>query len=640
METLPTQYQHFIYLSRYSRFLWDEMRRETLEETVNRYFNFFEELLLKRCNYVLTKLERNTLQKAVYDLDVMPSMRALSTAGEALSKDEIAGYNCSFVAVDNARVFDEILYVLMCGTGVGFSVEQHNILQLPTVNEEFFPTETCIIVRDSKIGWAKALKELVFLLYSGQIPSWDLSKLRPSGAPLKTFGGRSSGPDPLDELFVFIVNMFKNAAGRKLNSIECHDFICKIGDVVVSGGVRRSALISISDLFEERMRVAKTGQWWENNVHRALANNSACYLTKPDIGVFLEEWKSLYESKSGERGIFNRYAAKEQAAKNGRRDTEFDFGTNPCGEIILRSKEFCNLTEVVVRENDTYKTLVNKVEIATILGTFQSSLTNFRYLRKDWKANCIEERLLGVSLTGIMDNILTSTNGLPLETLLDNLKQVSIETNKVWADKLGIEISAAITCVKPSGTVGQLVDAAPGIHPRYSQYYIRTVRADKTDPLANMMIDIGFSCEEDVTKPDRVYVFSFPTKAPENAVLRNDRTAIEQLELWKTYRNYWCEHNPSITVYVKEHEWVDVAAWVYKNFNDICGITLLPHTEHIYKQAPYQEITEEEYIKLEAEMPKNVDWSKLKEYENTDHTEGSSLTACIGGVCEIVDLVK
>ena len=570
----------------------------------------------------------------------MPSMRALSTAGPALERDEVAGYNCSYIPIDNQRAFDEILYILMCGTGVGFSVERQYTNKLPDVSEDFHNTETTIVVRDSKVGWAKAFKELIALLYNGQTPTWDLSALRPTGAPLKTFGGRSSGPGPLDDLFRFTVQVFKGAAGRKLTSIECHDIVCKTGDAVVSGGVRRSALISLSNLSDDRMRTAKSGKWWENNVQRALANNSACYTETPDIGVFMDEWKSLYDSKSGERGIFNRGAAKTQSSKSGRRNTEFDFGCNPCGEIILRPRQFCNLTEVIIRSNDTKETLRQKVRIASILGTFQSTLTDFRYIRKEWKENCEEERLLGVSMTGIMDCALTNPSNPALKELLIDLRQCAVDSNLEWATKLGIPQSTAITCVKPSGTVSQLTDTASGLHTRYSKYYIRTVRADKTDPLAKMMIDMGFPCEDDVTKPDSVYVFSFPVEAPDNSVFRNDMSALEQLDFWLSYKENWCEHNPSVTIYVRENEWFDVGAWCYKNFKNICGVTLLPHTEHIYRQAPYQEIIKEQYMALLSKMPVNVDWSALTRYENTDTTSNSGLTACVGGVCEIVDIVR
>ena len=632
---LPTKYQEFIHLSRYSRWLPKEGRRETWRETVTRYFDFFQEHLKQSCKYSLDKSLREELEDAVIHLKIMPSMRCLMTAGEALKRENIAGYNCSYVAVDRPQAFDEILYVLMNGTGVGFSVERQFVSNLPTVAEEFHPSDTTIVVQDSKMGWAKAFKELVAMLYHGQIPKWDLSKVRPAGAPLKTFGGRASGPEPLRRLFEFTTEIFQNAHGRKLSSIECHDIVCKTAEIVVVGGVRRSALISLSNLSDDRMRVAKSGQWWIDNGQRALANNSACYTEKPDIGIFMDEWKALYDSKSGERGIFNRESAKKIAEKNERRDVGYDFGTNPCSEIILRSREFCNLSEVVVRPEDTEHTLLNKVRLATILGTFQSTLTNFKYVSKDWKKNCVEERLLGVSLTGIMDNKWTAGKLNGLDVLLKNLKQMSVDTNKEWSKKLKINQSAAITCVKPSGTVSQLVDSASGIHARHNPYYIRTVRGDKKDPLTKMMVEQGFPAEDDVMKPNDTTVFSFPIKCSPDAVFRQDLTAIEQLELWKTYQVHWCEHKPSVTISVKEEEWIDVGAWVYKNFDLMSGVSFLPYSEHTYKQAPYQDCNEKEYKDLLNKMPTSVDWNKLSEYEKSDMTVGSQELACSAGSCEI-----
>ena len=632
---LPTKYQEFIHLSRYSRWLPKEGRRETWRETVTRYFDFFQEHLKQSCKYSLDKSLREELEDAVIHLKIMPSMRCLMTAGEALKRENIAGYNCSYVAVDRPQAFDEILYVLMNGTGVGFSVERQFVSNLPTVADEFHPSDTTIVVQDSKMGWAKAFKELVAMLYHGQIPKWDLSKVRPAGAPLKTFGGRASGPEPLRRLFEFTKEIFQNAHGRKLSSIECHDIVCKTAEIVVVGGVRRSALISLSNLSDDRMRVAKSGQWWIDNGQRALANNSACYTEKPDIGIFMDEWKALYDSKSGERGIFNRESAKKIAEKNERRDVGHDFGTNPCSEIILRSREFCNLSEVVVRPDDTEDTLLNKVRLATILGTFQSTLTNFKYVSKDWKKNCIEERLLGVSLTGIMDNKWTAGKLPGLNVLLKNLKQMSVDTNKEWSNKLKINQSAAITCVKPSGTVSQLVDSASGIHARHNPYYIRTVRGDKKDPLTKMMVEQGFPAEDDVMKPNDTTVFSFPIKCSPDAVFRQDLTAIEQLELWKTYQVHWCEHKPSVTISVKEEEWIDVGAWVYKNFDLMSGVSFLPYSEHTYKQAPYQDCNEKEYKDLLNKMPTSVDWNKLSEYEKSDMTVGSQELACSAGSCEI-----
>jgi ribonucleoside-triphosphate reductase (thioredoxin) len=635
---LPSLYQEFIHKSRYARWIWEENRRENWDETVARYFNFFDEHTKGVTGYSITAEERKDLEQAVLNLDIMPSMRCMMTAGEALKRENVAGYNCSYVAVDSPRSFDEILYILMNGTGVGFSVESKFVDQLPVIADELYSTETTILVADSKLGWAKALKELVHLLYAGQVPNWDLSKVRPAGAPLKTFGGRASGPAPLDDLFKFCVATFRKAAGRRLTTLECHDIVCKIAEIVVVGGVRRSALISLSDLSDDRMRVAKSGDWWKENVQRALANNSFVAKEKPDVGIFMREWLSLYESRSGERGIFSRAASKKQAEKFGRRDADHDFGTNPCSEIILRSREFCNLTEVVVRGNDTPETLKRKVKLATILGTFQSTLTNFKYLSKKWEENCAEERLLGVSLTGIMDNEFTNGKiaGVKhLGPMLEGLREEAVKTNKLLAAKLGIPVSAAITCVKPSGTVSQLVDSASGIHARHSPYYIRTVRADKKDPLAVMMKEMGFPVEDDVTKPQHTYVFSFPQKSPENAIYRKDMSAIEQLELWLTYQRHWTEHKPSVTISVKEEEWPEVGAWVYNHFNEISGISFLPFSDHVYAQAPYQDCTKEEYEALLAKMPKNIDWSKLAEYENTDRTEGTQMLACVAGGCEI-----
>jgi len=634
---LPTNYQQFIHLSRYARWNEENQRRETWEETVSRYFNFFHKHLVK--NFMLNKHEyekiRKLLENNVLNLDVMPSMRALMSAGKALEQDNVAGFNCSYLAVDNVRAFDETLYILMCGTGVGFSVERQYVNQLPDLPEELFDTDTVIKVADSKIGWAKAYKEMLSLLYSGQVPTWDVSNIRPYGARLKTFGGRASGPAPLEELFDFTINIFRDAitkGQRKLVSIDCHDLMCKVAEVVVVGGVRRSALISLSNLSDNRMRNAKSGAWWEDNQQRALSNNSVAYTDAAETGAFMREWLSLYESKSGERGMFNRQAAEKQAAKNGRREEYEHFGCNPCSEIILRNKQFCNLTEVVVRADDTQDTLETKVKAATVLGTFQATLTNFRYLTSKWKQNTEEESLLGVSLTGIMDNK-DMLNG---KIDLDKLKNTAIEINKVWAKKLGIPQSAAITCVKPSGTVSQLVDSASGIHTRHSPYYLRTVRADKKDPLAKMMVDAGVYYEDDLTKPEHTYVFYFPMKSPKGAYTRKDFTATEHLKIWKDYQDNWCEHKPSVTISVKEDEWLDVGAWVYKNFDDVSGISFLPYSDHSYKQAPYQEITYKEYCSWLKKTTDVVDWSKITEYETEDNTENTKELACSAGTCEII----
>jgi len=639
---LPTDYQNFIALSRYARWKEDEQRRENWGETVARYFDYMTKHLKDTCNFTLEDKLRGELEEAVLEQRVMPSMRALMTSGPALDRCHVGGYNCSYVPVDNPRAFDETMYILMCGTGVGFSVERSNVDKLPVVNEEFHTTDTVIKVGDSRPGWAKSLKELIAMLYSGQIPKFDVSEVRPAGARLKTFGGRASGPQPLIELFEFCIEKFKGASGRRLYPIECHDIMCKIGEVVVVGGVRRSALISLSNLNDDQMAHAKSGQWWENEGQRALANNSVAYKEKPQMGTFMREWVSLYESKSGERGIFNRASAVKQASKNGRRDTGHAFGCNPCSEIILRPYQFCNLSEVVARASDNMESLRKKVRIATILGTFQATMTDFKYLRKIWKTNTEQERLLGVSLTGIMDNQILSgksaTYGTNIGSLLEELKAVAVETNSIFAEQLGIEQSAAITCVKPSGTVSQLVDSASGIHARHNPYYVRTVRGDNKDPLTQFLVAQGIPAEPDVMKPDSTTVFSFPMQSPSGAVTRTGMTAIEQLDLWLLYQRHWCEHKPSVTISVKEHEWMDVGAWVYENFDEVSGISFLPFSEHTYQQAPYQDINKEKYTELFARMPDTVDWSLLPEFEKEDNTSGGRELACSAGVCEVVDL--
>ena len=627
---LPTDYQSFIHQSRYAKYV-DGKGRESWAETVGRYMD----------NVVRPKLGNdswsNEIEQAILSLDVMPSMRAMMTSGPALDRDNTAGYNCSYLPVDDPKSFDEAMFILLCGTGVGFSVERQFVQQLPEV-PELFDSETTIVVKDSKEGWAKSFRQLLALLWAGEIPKWDVTRVRPAGARLKTFGGRASGPGPLVELFNFSVNTFKNAQGRKLTSMECHDLMCFIGQIVVVGGVRRSAMISLSNLSDDRMRHAKSGQWWETAPHRALANNSVSYTEKPDIETFMREWTALVESKSGERGIFNREASKAQAAKYGRRDPDWQFGTNPCSEIILRPYQFCNLTEVVVRATDTLKDLERKVKVATILGTIQSSYTKFPYLRKVWQRNTEEERLLGVSLTGIMDNPLMTAVNSNLEKLLDDLRNIALATNHEYADLLDIPQSAAITCVKPSGTVSQLVDSASGIHARHSPYYIRTVRGDNKDPLTQFMIDNGVPNEPCVFKGDTTTVFSFPVRSPENAITRNDMTAIEQLETWLTYQRHWCEHKPSVTISVRDDEWLEVGAFVYKHFDEMSGVSFLPHSDHTYQQAPYQDCSKEEYKELLKTMPKKIDWNKLSEYEQEDNTKSSQTFACSGDVCEVVDI--
>ena len=629
---LPTDYQTFIATSRYARWLDDEGRRENWAETVGRYMTNVVKPAAGDDSYI------KSIEEAILNLEVMPSMRALMTAGPALSRDNTAGYNCSYLPVDDPKSFDEAMFILLCGTGVGFSVERQYVKKLPDVPDSLFQSDTTVIVKDSKEGWAKALRQVIALLYSGEIPKWDVSKVRPAGAKLKTFGGRASGPAPLVDLFSFVIRVFANAKGRKLSSIECHDLMCKIGEVVVVGGVRRSAMISLSNLSDDRMRHAKSGAWWENDPQRALANNSVSYTEKPDAVSFMREWMSLVESGSGERGIFNREASVAQAKKNGRRDPNFEFGTNPCSEIILRPYQFCNLTEVVVRASDTVESLERKVRLATILGTIQSSYTKFPYLRKVWTDNTEAERLLGVSLTGIMDNSLTTTKNAGLEKTLERLKEVAVETNAEWADILGIPVSTAITCVKPSGTVSQLVDSASGIHARHSPYYIRTVRGDNKDPLTQFMKDRGIPNEPDVMKPDATTVFSFPMKAPAGAITTSDLTAIEQLEMWLAYQRSWCEHKPSVTINVKKDEWFEVGAFVYKHFDEMSGVSFLPYNEHTYQQAPYQEVGKSDYEMLLSCMPTDIDWSSLSDYEVEDNTAGSQTLACSGDSCEIVDL--
>ncbi len=650
MKTLPNDYQNFIALSRYARWLPEENRRETWEETVARYFDFMEEHLKENTNQELTPKTRKVLENAVVNLEVMPSMRALMTAGKSLKDNNIAGYNCAYLSVDHPKAFDECLYILMHGTGVGFSVERQHIGKLPEIPEQVVEVDDTIVVQDSKEGWQSSFRKLISYLFDGEIPNWDTSKVRPKGARLKTFGGRASGPEPLIDLFHFSTNIFRNSAGRKLNSYECHRLMCKIAEVVVVGGVRRSALISLSNLTDERMRNAKTGQWWVDTPEMALSNNSVCYTEKPDMGIFMKEWLSLYDSKSGERGIFNRESAIKQVAKNGRRNIEHEFGCNPCSEIILRDGQFCNLTEVVIRAEDKNKDILRKVKLATILGTFQSSLTNLRRLRKKWTINTEEEALLGVSLTGIMDNEFMNGSskklvsewhgGVNLPDFLLKLKNEAIKTNKEWSALLGINQSTSITAIKPSGTVSQLVDSASGIHPRHNDYYLRRVRADTKDPIAQLMRDEGVPCEPDVMKPDSVEVFTFPMKAPEGAVLRDDRTAIEQLELWLMYQEYYCEHKPSVTITVREHEWMEVGAWVYKNFDKVSGVSFLPHSDHSYQQAPYEDCTEEVYLEALADMPESVDWDRIKEYELSDTTRGMKTMACTGDLCEMVDLTE
>ncbi len=634
---LPTSYQEFIHKSRYARWMEDEGRRENWGETVSRYVNFMADTLMEKHNYKIDKVDKEMMEDYITSLSVMPSMRAMMTAGEALKRDNTCGYNCSYLPVDSPRSFDEAMYILMCGTGVGFSVERENVDKLPIISENMQESDVVIKVEDSKAGWAKAYRELVALLYSGMIPTWDVSKVRPSGARLKVMGGRASGSDPLVNLFKFTVEKFKSATGRKLFPVECHDIMCKVGEVVVVGGVRRSALISLSNLNDDQMAHAKTGQWWESQGQRALANNSVAYKGKPSMETYMREWLALYESKSGERGMFNRQAADEQVAKSGRRQTGYMWGTNPCSEIILRPYQFCNLSEVVVRENDDLLTLRSKVRIATMLGTFQSTLTDLKYLRKIWKTNTEEERLLGVSLTGIMDHPVLARM-TDSKIWLQEMKQVAIDTNREYAEKIGIPRSTAITCVKPSGTVSQLTDSASGIHARHNPFYIRTVRGDNKDPLTQFMKEEGIPFEADITKPDSVTVFSFPMKSPSGAITRTEMSAIEQLELWKLYALNWCEHKPSVTISVKEEEWMEVGSWLYDNFDIASGVSFLPFSDHTYQQAPYQDIEADDYLEWNGRVPSALDWTKFSNYEKEDNTSGSRELACTADACEVVDL--
>jgi ribonucleoside-triphosphate reductase len=637
---IENPYENFIALSRYARWMESESRRETWEETVDRYFNFMLGHLKQKHNYAPEPTLVSELKEAIFNRNVMPSMRAVMTAGTALERDNVAGYNCSFLPVDSPRSFDEAMYILMCGTGVGFSVEYAYINKLPSVPDTLEKSDTIIIVEDSKAGWAKAYRELLAMLWAGQIPAIDISRLRPAGARLKTMGGRSSGPQPLVNLFDFTIKIFKGAVGRHLKPIECHDLMCKIGEVVVVGGVRRSAMISLSNINDIEMAQAKSGQWWENNSQRALSNNSVAYKRKPDMAQFISEWKSLYDSKSGERGIYNVAAAQKQAAKYGRRDPEIHYGTNPCSEIILRPYQFCNLSEVVIREEDDMTSVAKKVELASILGTWQATLTDFKYIRKIWKDNTEEERLLGVSLTGQFGNkFFSGQSGMDkLAMALDELRLHAVHINKQEAGKIGIPASAAVTCVKPSGTVSQLVGVSSGMHPWHSDYYVRTVRGDKKDPLTQFLTDSKIPAEDDFMKPTDTTVFSFPIKAPKNAILRKDLTAIDHLNVWLTYQRHWCEHKPSITVSVKEDEWMAVGAWVYEHFDEVSGISFLPYSDHTYKQAPYQDITKQEYEEWVSKMPKEINWEALSLYELEDSTTGSQALACVSGECEIVDI--
>jgi ribonucleoside-diphosphate reductase alpha chain len=629
-----TPYNTFIAKSRYSRYLDDKGRREHWSETVDRYFNFMEKHLAEKQNYVLPEELRKELQDAVTSLDVVPSMRAVMTAGPALERQNVAAFNCSYLPIDDPKAFDEAMYILLCGTGVGFSVEQKYVSKLPEVPEQLYPSATTVVVSDSKEGWAKSLRQLIALLYAGEIPRYDVSKVRPAGARLKTFGGRASGPGPLEDLFKYVITKFKGASGRHLSSIECHDILCKIGEVVVVGGVRRSAMISLSDLSDDKMAHAKAGNWWDGQGQRALANNSATYAETPTIGQFMREWSSIYESHSGERGIFNRDASQKQAAKNGRRDSTYDFGTNPCSEIILRPYQFCNLSSCIIRSSDTFADISHKIRMATILGTFQASLTDFPYLRKIWEKNTKEEALLGVSMTGILDNtLLNDPDDEKLPKRLEELRAIAIATNAEFANAIGINQSVAVTAIKPEGTVSQLCSTASGIHPQHSKYYIRRVRADNKDPLTQFMTQAGFVAEPCFMKPESTTVFSFPVKVADGALLREDLTAIEHLRLWLIYQRHYCEHKPSVTISVREEEWMEVGAWTFKHFDEVTGVSFLPMDGGTYKQAPYEECTEEQYNNLKTLLPESVDWENFKEYD--DNVEGAQMLSCTAGGCSI-----
>lgn len=622
-------YQKFIHASRYAR--WSDRlgRRETWEETVDRLVRYYYD----HSNGVMNHDDQMTLYSAIVNMEIMPSMRCMMTAGPALDRCNVGAYNCAYLPVDSPRSFDEAMYVLMCGTGVGYSVEEKYVSQLPRISESFEATDTTIVVEDSKEGWCKAFREIITLLIAGRIPKWDTSRVRPVGARLKTFGGRASGPEPLERLFTFSCALFQKAAGRRLSPLEAHDLMCMVADVVVVGGVRRSAMISLSDLGSEAMAKAKSGSWWEGHVYRQLANNSAVYNSKPDVGEFLKEWKSLYDSKSGERGIFNRDAARRIVEGLGKRNPNFDFGTNPCSEIILRPFQFCNLSEVVVRSTDDLDSLKRKVRLAAILGTIQSTFTNFKYLRKIWQRNTEEERLLGVSLTGIADNP-TLFNSKETESWLNELRKVAVETNAEWADRLGIPHSAAVSCVKPSGTVSQLVDAASGIHPRWSPYYLRSVRNDAKDPISQFLVDSGIPYEQD-QRNSSALVFYFPHKSPSGSLVRQDVKAVEFLNVWKTFQENWCEHKPSVTISVEESEWLDVAAWCHRHFDLLSGVSFLPFDPTEYPQAPYKSLTEAEYEDFLSKMPREIDWTKLSTYEKEDNTVGSQELACVAGICDI-----
>lgn len=627
------QFQEFVVTRSYCKWRDDLNRRETWGECVDRYYDYFTERFPE-----IVGDEWNDIRKSTTDREVFPSMRALMTAGSAAEVDDTCLYNCSYLPINSIRAFSDVLYILCCGTGVGFSCEKMETSQLPDIPSIQRDDKMVIKVPDSRKGWADSLKELMSALYIGIHPTWDTSEVRPKGARLKTFGGRASGPEPLERLFKFVVNLFYEAEGRKLMPIEVHDIVCMIGEIVISGGVRRSALISLSDLDDREMAKAKSGAWWETSGHRALSNNSAVYTAKPSMGRYMEEWSSLYDSHSGERGICNREAMDKIATTAGRESC--NWGTNPCSEIILRPKQFCNLTEVVIRPYDNKTSLKRKVRQAAILGTIQSACTRFTYLDADWKKNCEDERLLGISFTGIYDSKLMSDPTSGLAILLDELRTIAKETNREWADKLGISYAKSLTCCKPSGTTSCVAGTSSGIHPRYSDYYIRRVRIDTDNPLCVFMKDNGLPNEIDLHHPDTTTIFAFPTKAPENSYTYKNYNPIDHLELWMHYQKHWCDHKPSVTINYTDDSFMDIGQWVFNNWDWVSGISFLPHTDHVYEQAPFEEISEEAYLESIKQVPNDIDWSRLSSYEVEDTTVNSHSLACTGGACELVDLVE
>lgn len=631
-------YQQFIHLSRYARWRDDLGRRESWSETVERYVDYMAEKVSRDTDFEVTDVLKEDLRESILNRDVLPSMRALMTAGPALERENIAGYNCSYLAVDHPRSFDEALYILMNGTGVGYSVEQQDVTQLPSIPMRNDEDIVMFTVPDSKRGWAEALKHVLDCLYEGRMPAWDLSQIREAGARLKTFGGRASGPEPLNDLLRFVMRVFYFAQGRKLTPLEAHEIMCKIGEVVVVGGVRRSALICLTDLDDLEMRDAKNGKFWETKPHLSLANISAVYDKKPSRYDFDKEFDALVASGSGERGIFSRYGAKAAAKEINRKAGPLK-GTNPCGEIVLRNNQFCNLSTVVVRPEDTLEELKEKVVRAAYLGTFQATLTNFDYLRPIWKENTEEERLLGVSLSGLFGHpVLSGRKGMEmLEEWLFEMRMAAKFANIYLSGLLGINPAAAVTCIKPEGTTSQLVGVSSGSHPWFAEQYIRNVRGDVKDPLSQFLSAVGIPSETDIIS-DQNLVFSFPIAAPEGALTREDLTAVEHLELWAAYREHWTDHNPSVTINVRDNEWDEVREWVWENFDKITGVSFLPYDDHVYEQAPYVPVSDKEFEDLQAKMPEHIDWSELSFFEATDETNGSQELSCMSGACDIVKI--